>query len=186
MLILQSRKIQAMSSTLDSKSKIIFPVLLVALAASTRLIQHPSNFTAIGAMALFGGAVIRDRRLAFLLPFVAMLATDAILGFHASMIPVYACFTFTVWLGTKIQQNRTVMKMATASLLSSIVFFLVTNLPFWYADISLYPLTVQGMIESYVAALPFFGNQLAGDLFFTALLFGSYYVFSRQSSIVTD
>src|SRR5436190_6227621 len=153
-----------MLSNPDSKSKIIFPVLLVALAASTRLIQHPSNFTAIGAMALFGGAMFRDKRLAFLLPLAAMLVTDAILGFHASMIPVYACFAFTVWLGTKIRQNRSIVKIATASLLSSLVFFLVTNLPFWYADISLYPLTAKGMMESYTAALPFFGNQLAGDL----------------------
>jgi len=175
-----------MTTSLDSKTKLIFPILLVALAASSRLIQHPSNFTAIGAMALFGGVVIRDKRMAFLLPFAAMLVTDAILGFHASMIPVYACFTFTVWIGTKIRQDRSLVKIASASLLSSVVFFLVTNLPFWYADISLYPLTAKGMIESYVAALPFFGNQVAGDLFFTALLFGSYYVFSRQSSVVTD
>ena len=175
-----------MTQTLDSRTKIIFPILLVALAASSRLIQHPANFTAIGAMALFGGAIIRDKRLAFLLPLAAMIVTDAILGFHSSMIPVYACLVFTVFIGTKIQQNRTVLRIASASFVSSLVFFLVTNLPFWYVDISLYPMTWAGMLESYTAAIPFFGNQLAGDLFFNALLFGAYYVFSRQSSVVTD
>ena len=147
---------------------------LVVLAIITRLIPHPFNFTAIGALALFSGSVITNKRLAFLVPVAAMLVTDAILGFHASMVPVYVCFVATVWIGMKMIRDINVLSVPAASITSSILFFLVTNLPFWYIDISLYPLTWQGTIESYTAALPFFGNQIAGDIFYSTVLFGVY------------
>jgi hypothetical protein len=147
---------------------------LVVLAIITRLIPHPFNFTAIGALALFSGSVIANKRLAFLVPVAAMLVTDAILGFHASMVPVYVCFVATVWIGMKMIRDINVLSVPAASITSSILFFLVTNLPFWYIDISLYPLTWQGTIESYTAALPFFGNQIAGDIFYSTVLFGVY------------
>ena len=175
-----------MTSNLHSRTQFILPVLLVAAATASRLIPHPANFTAIGAMALFSGALFRDKRLAFLLPLVAMMATDLILGFHASMIPVYACFAITVFIGMKIQNRQSAITVAAGSLVSSVVFFLVTNLPFWYADMSLYPLTWKGLLESYTAALPFFGNQLSGDLFYNAVLFGSCFALSKRSSVAAN
>lgn len=142
------------------------------IAALTRFIPHPFNFTAIGAMALFGGATINDKRLAFLLPLVVMLLTDLIIGFHNVMIPVYACFAFTVLLGVFLQKKQKVWTIASASIISSVVFFLITNLPFWFGI--RYPNTFGGAMESYTLALPFFTNQLAGDLFYSAVLFGTF------------
>jgi hypothetical protein len=169
-----------MESTPSDKPKTLLICLLVAGAASTRLIDHPDNFTAIGAMALFSGALFSDRRLAFLLPMLTMLLTDAILGFHSSMLPVYGCLLITVFVGIKIQKYQNPFSIITASILCSILFFLVTNLPFWYVDISLYPMTWSGTMESYNAAIPFFWRQLAGDLFYNTILFGGYYLFQRQ------
>ena len=156
------------------QKKYISVILLIILAVITRLVPHPFNFTAIGALALFSGSVIPNKKLAFLVPVFAMLIGDAILGFHASMIPVYLCFVATVWLGMTMVKNINLFSVPAASITSSLMFFLVTNLPFWYADISLYPLTWEGTVESYTAALPFFGNQLAGDLFYCTILFGAY------------
>jgi len=156
------------------QKKYISVILLMILAVITRLVPHPSNFTAIGALALFSGSVIPNKKLAFLVPILAMLVGDAIIVFHASMIPVYICFVATVWLGMKMVKNINLFSVPAASITSSLLFFLVTNLPFWYADISLYPLTWEGTVESYTAALPFFGNQLAGDLFYCTILFGTY------------
>jgi hypothetical protein len=154
---------------------------LMVFAAMTRLVPHPFNFTAIGALALFSGSVIPNRKLAFCMPLVVMLLTDALLGFHQSMIPVYLCFAITVFLGMYMVEKINVLSVTAASVLSSILFFAITNLPFWYADISLYPLTWQGTVESYTAALPFFGNQLAGDLFYNATLFGVFVLVSNKS-----
>ena len=154
--------------------------LLLLLAIITRLMPHPFNFTAIGALALFSGSVFQNKKLAFLVPVSAMLIADTFLGFHASMIPVYACFVATVWIGMKMVKNINLFSVPAASITSSILFFLVTNLPFWYADISLYPLSWQGTVESYTAALPFFGNQLAGDLFYSGVLFGVYSILRQR------
>jgi hypothetical protein len=53
---------------------------IVVLAALTRLAPHPPNVTPIAAMALFGGAYFRGRKIAFLLPLAAMLLSDLVLG----------------------------------------------------------------------------------------------------------
>lgn len=164
------------------KSELFVAAFLVFMAAATRLIPHPFNFTAIGAMALFSGANLRDKRIAYILPFAAMFLTDLILGFHFSMLPVYLCFSFTVWLGIKLSKQQSISKIALSSIVSSLVFFLITNLPFWYIDIHLYPMSFQGVVQSYTMAIPFFANQLAGDLFFTGLLFSVYRVVSPSSS----
>jgi len=164
----------------SSRENVLFIVLFLVLAAITRLIPHPFNFTAVGAMAIFSGAKLKDRRLAFVLPLIVMLITDSIIGFHASMIPVYLCFSLAVFIGIKISQHQNVSSVVSGSLLSSTVFFLITNLPFWYADISLYPLTLEGTMASYRAAIPFFRNQVIGDLFYNAVFFVSYYALTRK------
>jgi hypothetical protein len=149
-------------------------VALMIIAAVTRFIPHPFNFTAISALALFGGANIRDKRLAVLLPLVVMFCTDLIIGFHRIMIPVYTSFILITVIGIMIQQRQQIKNIAIASLSSSLLFFLITNLPFWFG--TRYPYTIGGAMESYTLALPFFANQIAGDLFYNAILFGAFAV----------
>ena len=84
---------------------------------------------------------------------------------------MYSCFAFTVLLGVLIKEKQNVWLIGGSSIASSVVFFLVTNLPFWFG--TRYPYSFSGAMESYTAALPFFNNQLAGDLFYSAILFGT-------------
>lgn len=154
--------------------KFIFVSSAIFIATASRLLPHLPNFTPIAAIALFGGAAINDKRLAYLIPFVALFLSDLFLGFSASTLPVYLCFAFTVFLGTTMQKKSSVVKLIGSTLLSSLVFFLVTNLPFWYTALQLYPTNFEGMMMSYTAALPFFGYSIAGDLFFVALLFSAF------------
>ncbi len=164
---------------MNSKKYLTIATLII-FAIISRLMPHPHNFTAIGALALFCGSVFTNKKLAFVVPMIAMFATDALIGFHASMIPVYLCFAIAVAIGAKMIKEINLLSVPTASILSSILFFLVTNLPFWYADISLYPITWQGTMESYTAAIPFFANQLAGDLFYSASFFIAYSVLRQR------
>ena len=175
-----------MIETKNISRTFLIPILLIVLAAITRLIPHPFNFTAVGAMALFSGANFKDKRFAFLLPVIVMFLTDLIIGFHFSMLPVYACFTFTVWVGIRIKKNQNLIAIATGSLISSVVFFLITNLPLWYVDMGLYPVTIQGTIESYRMAIPFFKNQVLGDLFYNTILFGVYHFAIRSTRILSS
>jgi hypothetical protein len=161
--------------TEENKQSFWFALILILFAAATRFIPGTNNFTAVGAMALFSGAVFRNKKYAFLLPIIAMFMSDIFLGFHFGLVPVYACFAFTVWMGCVIRNKISFTNVLLMSLLCSVVFYLITNLPFWYTDIQLYPNTLQGTFESYTNALPFFRNQLAGDLFYNALLFSLYF-----------
>jgi len=146
---------------------------MVFLAAALRLIPHPPNFTPLAAMALFGGAYISDKRLAFGLPLAALFLSDAVLGFYHGMIWVYGSFALIVCLGLQLQSRRRLLPIAGAALASSVLFFALTNFGVW-ASGGLYPHTLAGLETCYVAAIPFFQNTIAGDLVYTALLFGGF------------
>ena len=146
---------------------------MIFLAAASRLIPHPPNFTPFAAMALFGGAYISDRRLAFGLPLAALFLSDAVLGFYHGMIWVYGSFALIVCLGLQLQSRRRLLPVAGAALAGSVLFFALTNFGVWISD-GMYPRTLEGLAACYVAAIPFFQNTIAGDLLYTALLFGGF------------
>jgi hypothetical protein len=146
---------------------------MILMAAASRLIPHPPNFTPVAAMALFGGAYVSDRRLAFGLPLAALLLSDAVLGFYHGMIWVYGSFALMVCLGLQLRSRRQWLPIAVAAVASSVLFFILTNFGAWVSD-GLYPRTFGGLGACYVAAIPFFQNTIAGDLIYTALLFGGF------------
>jgi hypothetical protein len=150
---------------------------MIAFAAMTRLLPHPPNFTVVTAMALFAGAQFADRRLAMLVPLVALFLTDLVLGLHAGMLLVYISVAAVVWMGA-LTGSRHPTKIAGASVAGSTLFFSVTNFGVWVQD-GLYPRTLSGLADCYVAAIPFFQATLLGDLFYTAALFGGYEVLRR-------
>mgnify|MGYP006117236873 FL=1 len=59
---------------------------IILFLAFSRLIPHAPNFTPLGAMALLSGAFVKDIRVSLLIPLIAMLLSDAIIGFHSSFI----------------------------------------------------------------------------------------------------
>lgn len=145
---------------------------MIAAAAFTRLIPHLPNFTAIGAMALFGGAYFANKKLAFAVPLIAMFLTDLILGYHSTIIAVYISFALMVVIGMMIKRKN-IRSIAAASLAAAILFFLITNFAFWTTG-ALYPLTWTGLMTCYTAALPFFGYNLVGNLFYAGVMFGLF------------
>ena len=153
-------------------------VAMIALVAVLRILPHPWNFAPVGAMALFGGALLRNKRAAFLLPLAALFAGDLILGFHRLMPVVYASFLVSVAIGFLLRERRTAARVTGAALLGAGQFFVVTNFAVWAAG-GFYPLSGAGLAACYVAAVPFFWNTLAGDLLFAALLFGGFALAER-------
>ncbi len=146
---------------------------MMLLAGLTRLIPHPFNFTAIMALALFGGAKFKNTPLAIVLPLIVMLITDAIIGFYSLMPFVYGCIVITALIGTSVGKKSNPVYVIGGSLISSVLFFLVTNAAVWYHNL-LFTQDTSGLIACYTIAVPFFKNQLLGDLFFNFMLFGSY------------
>ncbi len=158
---------------------------LILAAAITRLLPHPPNFTPIGAMALFAGATLRDRRLALLVPLAALLVSDYLIGqmwgtgfgFYSTQIFVYAAFLMITLLGRALQQHRrSPLRIGGTSILASSLFFVMTNLGVWLAS-GMYPRTIAGLSQCFVQAIPFFGNTVAGDLVYATALFGGLALF---------
>jgi len=178
----QARYVPGMKSpgmTMDNKARLLALLLAIFVAAAMRLLPHPPNFSPIAAMALFSGAYMPKRALAFVAPFGALILSDLLLGgFYAGMNFVYLSFALTVLIGWAVARRKTALAIGGAALASSVLFFVLTNFGMWLFS-GFYPLTWQGLVACYVAAIPFFQNTLAGDLFFTALLFGGFALAER-------
>ena len=152
---------------------------MVLAGAAARLLPHPWNFTPIGAMALFGGGQFADKRLAFLVPLAALFVSDLVLGLHQLIPFVYGCFAFTVCLGFWVRRKSGAFRIAFASVVSSTVFFLVTNFNVW-AVFDTYPRNATGLLECYIEGLPLYRNGLLGDLFYAGVLFGGLGLAQRR------
>ena len=153
--------------------KFILAAGLILAAAFTRLIPHYPNFTAVGAIALFGGAYLPNRKLAFAVPFIAMLITDLIIGLHHTMWAVYLSFGLIVLIGLQVSKNKKVMNIVLATISSSVLFFIITNFAQWISD-PFYAKTGAGLAQCFTMAIPFFGNTALGDMFYVGVLFGAY------------
>jgi hypothetical protein len=165
------------------KPRVMLIVTMIAAAAASRLIPHPPNMTSIAAIALFGGATLADRRLAFLVPLAALLVSDLVLGFHNQMIAVYGSFALVVCLGLWLQERRGALTIAGAAIAGSLLFFVVVDFGIWLTG-DMYPRTVAGLIACYTAALPFLRNQIVGDLFYTAVLFGGFALLEHRFPVL--
>jgi hypothetical protein len=175
--IVAARIMETAMTATNARLAAIFSAILIA--AALRLVPHPPNFTPIGAIALFGGAYFGRRALAFAAPLGALLLSDAILGFHSGMPYVYGSVALIVLIGWLVAKRMTALTIAAAAVVSSVLFFTVTNFGTW-ATGELYPPTLAGLAACYVAAIPFFQNTLAGDLVFSALLFGGFALLERR------
>lgn len=156
----------------------LLALVLIAIAAALRVAPHPWNFTPVGAMALFSGAILKDRRLAFLIPLVALFAGDIFIGFHKLMPIVYASFLVNVAIGLWLRNRRTIARISAATLIGAMQFFLVTNFAVWGIGLS-YERNVPGLVMCYAAGIPFFWNTLAGDAAYAALFFGTFALAER-------
>jgi uncharacterized protein DUF6580 len=167
------------------KPRIALLISMIVAAAATRLMPHPPNLTSISAVALFGGAYFSDKRLAFLVPLAALLASDLVLGLYRGMEFQYLSFALIVVLGLWLQSRRRILPIAGAALASSTLFFIITNFGTWMTS-DLYPHTAAGLTTCYTAAIPFFWNTVAGDVFYTALLFGGFAALERAFPILRE
>lgn len=185
------------------KSKIFTPRFLfitaaIFLAAISRVLPHPFNFTPIAAIALFGGACLTDKRIAFIIPLLAMIVSDLMLeaiagiGFHNTILYVYSSFILITFIGIYIRNNAKAGNIIVASLISSLLFFLITNFGVWAAGG--FQFGFSGLSATLLAGIPFYNNELfgsfffntiIGDLFFNGVLFGSFYFAKTKFPILS-
>jgi hypothetical protein len=149
----------------------------IFIGVVSRLLPHPPDFTAMNAVAIFGGLYLsRSRSLITL--FSTLLLSDLILGGHSTMPFVYLSLVLVILLSCAFKQRISLQNMPILCLASSLLFFFVTNFGVWITT-SLYPKTVYGLGLCYLAAIPFLLNQVLGDFAYGALLF-VYIYFAEQ------
>lgn len=176
---------------IKNNPNLFFIVLFIFFAALSRLIPHPPNFTAVGAIAVFGGAYFNRKWLAWIVPVIAVWFTDILLNnivyaqYYEGFVLVTNNFLFTatalvliVLLAQTLLKKISVLNVFGASIGASAIFFLVSNFGVWLMS-AYYPANIPGLLAAYTAGLPFFLNTLAGDLFYCTLMFGSFAVLDR-------
>lgn len=161
---------------------VIVAAALLRIARDAGWLPLPPNFSPISAMAIVSGAFL-PRRFALILPLSAMLLSDTIIGFYSLpvMLAVYASFTFSHVIGSWLKSRPNWRRTIGASLAGSLAFFFITNAAVW-AFQSMYPHTLSGLMQAYVAGLPFLRNTVAGDLVYTSIFVGAVRVFMLYSS----
>lgn len=185
-----------MSIMKQNRSFIWSLVIMIVVASLYRVIPNrPFGFAPQLALALFSGAVIKDKRYAFLLPLISMFISDLIYqilymtgvtpiyGFYQGMLVNYLlCASVTVF-GLMMKKVR-IPGILIASLAGPTWFFIASNFLTWLGVgfFVEYPKTWDGLMECYAAGLPFYKNSLIGTLVFSTVLFGSWYLINRRAA----
>ena len=157
-------------------NKNVFVLLLIFIAILSRFLPHPPNFTPITTIALLSSKGFYNRWIVILIPILSLFISDLFLGLHGTIPFVYASFILIAVLGMYIKKINIVMV-----LLSSTVFFLVSNFGVWLLH---YPISFEGLLKCYTLALPFFLNTILGDLVYGGLLIYPFYVLQRRNMFV--
>lgn len=175
----------------QSTSTILIAALLIIVAALSRVIMYPDNFSPIIGMAIFAGAIIKDRRLAFALPLLAMFLSDVLFelfttapGFWGwGQLVGYGILALITVIAFSMKKVS-VLKVAGYSIGSSLLFFWLSNSAFFVFDnpvYHLYPSTFGGYIASLAAGIPFLKTGLIADLVYSGVLFGTYFLIQNYA-----
>ena len=172
-------------------------LLLIVIASLYRIMPgRPWGFAPQLAMAIFGGAIIKDKKLAFILPLLSMFVSDAlyevlyrngvgdISGFYGGQLTNYILFGLMTFFGFFIK-NFNVGKIALASIAAPTAYFFLSNFMVWVNSSPLVgldrPRTFNGLLLTLGDGLPFYAWSIAATLIFSAILFGSYYLITKPS-----
>ena len=172
-------------------------ILLIVIASLYRIMPgRPYGFAPQIAMAIFGGAVIKDKKFAFLLPLLSMFISDALFeilyrngvgnlrGFYEGQVTNYMLFGLMTFFGFFIK-NFNVGRIAIASIVAPTVYFFLSNFLIWassspFAGLQR-PKTFNGLLLCLGDGLPFYPLSVAATFVFSAILFGSYFLITKNS-----
>lgn len=170
----------------QSSTMVLIAVVMILAAALSRIAFYPLNFSPVIAMALFGGAVIKDKKIAFALPLLAMFISDVLFevtniapGFWGwGQLLGYGIFALITVFGFQLKKIN-VFNVAGFSIASSCIFFLLSNTSVWIFDTTSYAQNFGGWINCLAAGIPFLKNGLAADLVYSAVFFGGFVLLQK-------
>ncbi len=152
---------------------------IIVLLAMARLLPHPPNFTPILGMAVFSGAIISRRLIAYLIPLAAMFLSDLYLGLHSSIPIIYFSLAVCVLIGTFIKARVTILNSFLSISLGVLVFFLITNFMVWYGS-GMYEYSISGLMTCYFMGLPFVQNTFISSILYGMGAFLIYDIINKR------
>lgn len=176
---------------MKTRYQLLIAILLVALLILSRVYSPVTNFTAVGAVAIFSGFLLGAKR-GIAVIFSGMLLSDVLsegLYDAGTMIAVYLALFTCVLIGQKkinfgfssVKING-LLSVFTKAISAGVVFYLISNLGVWLFS-GMYAINIGGLLECYVLAIPFFKFTWLGDVSFSLLLFGSYYAITELQTV---
>ena len=164
----------------NNKTQFGIIAILILLAALSRMIEHPLNFTPISAMILFGAAHFNKKWQVFLVPLFATLISDLWISGGYFNVWIYGSYFLIIIFGMMLYKSRvSVSNIIGGAIGSSLIFFIVSNFGVW-----MHPLYMKSLMACYIDAIPFYQNTLAGNIFYSTILFGSYYVLQSKFTVL--
>ncbi len=172
-------------------------ILLIVIASLYRIMPgRPYGFAPQWAMAIFAGAIIKNKKFAFLLPLLSMFISDALYevlyrnsvgnmqGFYEGQLTNYILFGLMTFFGFLVK-NFNLRKIALASVAAPTAYFFLSNFMIWLSNSPLAglgrPKTFNGLLLTLGDGLPFYTWSIVATLIFSAILFGSYYLITKPS-----
>ena len=146
----------------------LFPILFILFLSFSRLVPHPPNFTPILAAAIFSGYYFKNFYFSSLIVISSIFLSDLFLGFHNLTIFVYVSIMISVLVGLIVKHLKFI-EILYSGLAASICFFLITNFGAWLM-LEAYEKDLNGLLSSYLMAIPFFKNTVISTLVYLTLL----------------
>ncbi len=152
-------------------------ISLIILGILLRFIPHNPNFTPVAAIAIFAGVYLNKKQ-ALIVPLLLMVLSDLFLGMHNVVLFTWGSFILVTLLGSWAKNHKTVRGIVSVSVLSSVLYFVLTNFGVW--AMGWYPQTAKGLLDCYILALPFLRNFGVATLIYSFVFFGAYELIARK------
>lgn len=162
------------------RTSLLLVIVVAIVAVLLRVMPHQANMAAMGALALVAG-IYAPGLMAFAIPLVAIVVSDTIIGFYSPSIMAAVYMSYILMIGLGMLVRHTAAKRSAlsrgalgigAAAVGSLLFFALTNAAVWQWG-SMYQPTLNGLLQSYVNALPFLRNSMTSDIAYTVIFMTS-------------
>ena len=137
---------------------------IILVLAASRFIPHPPNFTSLLALSFYVPALLGVRFIPSLI--IGFIVTDLIIGFHNVTLFTWGSVIFIGLISKYFVRNIKMRIFGT--LLGALIFYIVTNFGVW--SLGTYGYSLQGLITSYILAIPFFGFTILSTFIFACII----------------
>ena len=144
------------------KNFIVF-ISCVGIVLLFRIIPHPPNFTPVIALSLYLPFLFGVWSIPFCI--LGFAITDYFIGFHSLLFWTWGALAFT---GYTSKFCNKIHSRIILSFIGAITFFVISNFGVWISG-TLYEISVKGLLNCYIMAIPFFTNTLLSTIFFAVI-----------------